>query len=396
MPRSSIRFRPLVLPAITLLVGVSSTAGAYTALPFDPPAFVLDAGEPAFNVLTGDVDGDGMADIVTFKPGTVVQFGSALPGIGSVVQVDTWGPNEFAEGATLRDLDGDGASEILACTDTNSGTVLRIWRCLPGRNFQIAREIPANESVTTGDFDADGDIDIAGGDNARVRIYRNDGDWVFPAAVDIAFPVSQGGEIRDELVSGDFDGDGRDDLARGCRVENGGPKTIRIARFVGTGFPYNTFTTPALATGTLALLAVDLDADGSDDLVRIDSQGTKLEFWQNGPGGMLVAHGSIPLPQDLRCLDAGRLDGDALPDVVVGAATTRSLISLRNLGGFAFAEPQSRPAGGEPSDLAWYDLDVDGRLEPLISNGLGVPLVVHPAEAVAPPPSFAVAGFPTA
>ena len=113
---------------------------------------------------------------------------------------------------------------------------------------------------TVGDFNGDGRPDLAGtgGDTARVMLGNGDGTF----RPKVLFPT--GGPSQD-LAGGDFNGDGRLDLV----VTINDPQ-IGLALLTGNGD--GTFSAPALTPNNTqldspAVVATDLDNDGSLDAV---------------------------------------------------------------------------------------------------------------------------------
>ncbi len=75
--------------------------------------------------------------------------------------------------------------------------------------------------ISTGDFNADGDVDLAVADliNAAVRIYEGRGDGTFDASG--AYPM---GASPAGVLATDINGDSRDDIVSA----NGGDATVGI------------------------------------------------------------------------------------------------------------------------------------------------------------------------
>ncbi len=118
-------------------------------------------------------------------------------------------------------------------------------------------------TIATGDYDGDGDTDLVYGENSE-----ESGSLRFRPGPLTAAPVttttlrrySMGGATRD-LATGDFDGDGRDDLAATWQgAEDSG---IFITRWDGQAKPAQWYTD---ADRGSSLAADDFDRDGTDDL----------------------------------------------------------------------------------------------------------------------------------
>ena len=393
--------------ALALPAAASAPAWAYPSLPFDAPVLVLDGDQPIGAGLTaGDVDGDGLADLVAFKGDRVeVRFGTASPGIGPRL-VHKEPVDGTIRSGLVADLDGDGAVEIaaaVACSDEECFTYsrLRVWRSSPSRTLELVATLnPAPvgvfqyQSIVAGDFDDDGDLDLAAGQTDALAIYRNDGEWAFPLARTFLDVPSQAVHATLELVSGDFDGNGRDDLARLSRYSST-LHTLAVVVFDGPGLE-GAVHTRLMSDASRTLAAGDLDGDGVDDLVRLGTVGTSLELYRNGPAGMIEPQGALSPAEAAFCVGVGDVDGDGVPDVVSGATNAPQVSVFAGQGGFFFAAPQARTAGGPPNAIAWHDADLDGRLDLVVGSGAGVPIVAYgsAAQVIAPSTIHATAEAP--
>src|SRR5213594_2093160 len=112
------------------------------------------------------------------------------------------------------------------------------------------------------------------------------------------------------------------------------------------------------------IVVVDLDRDGFSDLVVVSSLAIAVHY---GMGGGAFSEPAILAGNGLRTyLDAAiaDLDGDALPDLVILNASTKSALILRGKEGREFEEPSSILLGtGSPSSLLLFDVDGDGLLD---------------------------------
>ncbi|MBF8191786.1 fibronectin type III domain-containing protein [Nonomuraea sp. K274] len=221
--------------------------------------------------LTGDFDGDGREDAVTFTRGSAADVYVSLSDGGRFVQQSWKWHDYFAAGdeiPAVGDFDGDGRDDVATFTRGTSADVYvalstgtgfagsRKWH----DRFAQGEEIPA-----VGDFDGDGRDDVATftrGTSADVyvslssgSVFRQDG-WRWHDR------FAQGGEIP---AVGDFDGDGRDDVATFTR---GTSADVYVSlsdggRFVQDGWKWH----DGFAGGDQVPGVGDFDGDGRADVI---------------------------------------------------------------------------------------------------------------------------------
>ena len=230
----------------------------------------------------GDLDGDGDVDIAvsTWKPETVsILFNRGDGTFSEPVVYPTKG--DRIVGA---DLDGD--------EDTDLVVTRRIIQDRPGEKRPDEVVIFLNDgegelsqwktypvgrgpiSVASGDFDKDGDADlaVANRNDNFVSVLLNRGDATFSDAV--AYPV---GKEPFVLMAGEFTGDGYLDLVSGHILET------NVWLLVGSGD--GTFVkegTYPVSGSIYGLFGGDLDGDGDLDIVAVDNVGDNICILLNG------------------------------------------------------------------------------------------------------------------
>ncbi len=212
-----------------------------------------------------DVDGDGDDDLVLVTTATGLQFHVATHGDAPMwpvtsrdVDLDDFPANRFRVG----DLDGDGALDaVVLVTDGLAATVADI----AGEATATILELEvAPWSVALGDLDGDGDDDliVASRGAAAVQVLLNDGAGTFVDAGTTPLRSDEDGIDPFEIVLGDFDGDGNVDVAT---IDAEAP---RIAYALGTGSgEWGPWFSRPLSSVAVRVHAVDLDGDGRDELV---------------------------------------------------------------------------------------------------------------------------------
>jgi hypothetical protein len=273
-----------------------------------------------------DMDGDGVAEIAYGDPGAIVS-GFYSAGAAWLIDADgasgeytlesdfvaKWAAGASTEmiGSTLEggDLDGDGYDELIVCgryadfVATNAGgcAILAGSKERPdggtiddeataligGTSFSDA--LGNTATLGLGDFDGDGELDLAVPSPAAGRVYvfmsvgALEGTWGIDDA-DVRIQATTGPTgFGTSVAVGDLDGDGTHDLAVGAPdslyVEGYGADEVgRIWVWSGDSIGSRSSVRESDAMGWVdgegvggsfgwAMLIADLDGDGVDDLV---------------------------------------------------------------------------------------------------------------------------------
>ncbi|HBB26331.1 MAG TPA: hypothetical protein DCZ59_08715 [Bacteroidetes bacterium] len=166
----------------------------------------------------GDANGNGLLDLLVHTVGKMVLFEQREPGgspFASVIFADT---TSGVNGAGMADIDGDGREELIGLADdecmvyTFKGTAFRLLGSItnstppaPGNAMNRVDEI----SVASGDFDGDGRMEIAFSDTDGDLVI---GEWQ-GTRFDVTYTLTQPGSGGSGFVAqGDVTGDGRPDV----------------------------------------------------------------------------------------------------------------------------------------------------------------------------------------
>lgn len=250
-------------------------------------------------------------------------------------------------------------------------------------NAQSFQSIPGTYSVgenpnsgAAGDFNGDGKLDLAIPNvlHKNVSVLINNGNGTFAGAVN--YPVDFNPEC---IVIADFNGDGKLDLAIGNFF--GGPTssgTVSILLGNGNG----TFQTAVnYAAGTPEDLAVtDLNTDGKLDLVVASysaNKATVLLGNGNGTFQTAVPYSTGPGPAGVAIAD---FNGDSKLDLAT-ANLGSSIISVNSIsilignGNGTFQDPVNHDLDTRATDITARDLDGDTKQD-LIVVGVDVDAIL--------------------
>ncbi len=317
----------------------SGTFGAPVSTSFATPS-----GRPTFT--TGDFNGDGNADLIAMLPDSnqlVVFLGKGDGTFQPPKTVTAALPSgqQFGSSFVAADFTGDGKVDLavdLVRPDPPSGTLVGGIYLLAGDgtgNFGTAKllysppQYEAADTLVTGDFDGDGKADIAFLDDyycdsegpfctSTLHILYNDGGSSF---TDI--PTDAASTSGDEfwLSTGDLNSDGRTDIVASAAnpdATNSNQVYILYGE-ADRAFHLYTVTAPNVA----ALAIADFNGDTKMDLVgtvsNSDAPGSALDFFLAGNSEGAFTQQTYTLPNYPYTSDpvVGDLNRDTKPDLVL-------------------------------------------------------------------------------
>lgn len=325
-------------------------------------------GEPAHpyviadrSVILHDLDSDGKPDLITANPGSndiSVLLGRADVTFSSQVR---YGVGTQPVSVALGDFDGDDKVDLVA-GNRGSGD-LSVLRGNGDGTFNQQSRIPlgiAPLSVATGDFNRDGSSDIV------VVFYSNIAPFYSPLVLlgngDGTFraPYPVGPASFSSVVVGDFNSDGKEDLAMGHGPPYGGV-------FVVLGHGDGTFA-PAEIWGTgsfpISVSVGDFNADGKQDLVTADEGDWDVSVLLGNGDGTFAEARRFPTGRFPIFVAVGDFNADGRQDLAVanghldqGSGGDVSVLLGRGDGTF---DPQRRyMAGDTPRSIAVGDFNGD-------------------------------------
>ena len=290
------------------------------------------AGDSPSSVVALDADNDGDMDLaVTLSddlPNAVqllLNVSGTMSLVGSPVDVGGIKPTHIASG----DFDGDGLDDVVTSNEgDDSVSVLRST----GSGFALVSNRSTQEGashIATGDFDKDGNLDVVvacAGWHAVVVYYNQGGG-------DLSGPFQQMGSSgvldSDGVTVGDFDGDGDLDIAGSFSAPPGLSNLHFALAFenlqgivAGTfifGGAHHEFTMGDTGAG---MASADFNGDGLADMAvanRFSGDLSIFESLGHVPGGLEFGDAALLLPAGLSPdhLVAGDFDGDGVDDLAL-------------------------------------------------------------------------------
>jgi len=218
-----------------------------------------------------------------------------------------------------------------------------------------------------GDFDVDGKPDIAMAhdfDNLVV-ILRGNGNGTFTSGR--SFPVQYSIAF---IAVADFNDDDKPDLA----TANYTYDSVSILLGDGTGgFAPPTTYQVALSANPAALGVEDFDGDGDLDLavVRDDVGFSHVTILFGHGDGTFSVGGTVQTGFGSRSIAVADFDGEGHPDLAianVGTSTLSTVNIVMNDGTGGFQVTANKPVGKQPFAIAAGDVDGDGHVDLVTSN----------------------------
>jgi FG-GAP-like repeat len=355
---------------------------------------------PAPMWAAADVDGDGRDDLIaiSFGPGQAVVYRREANGFAP----GQLGPPVVGTPLAIADFDGDGRDDIVFSTDAvgqTSALYFNIGGPSARQNFAVAPGV-----YRAADVNGDGAPDLvvatlSGVGEVAARVLVNDGkggftaveelhgpmtapaiadadgdgnlDLIAPRGVDLfVIPGNGDGTFRAPRVplakaasgaSGDFDGDGDDDIALPTVIGwNNGDNTFRLMPFAG---------------GTRIFTAADVDRDGKAEII-LEPDGTGVDVIAVRPDG---AYQPKRARINVKAIDvaAGYVRGFPYPylDLAVVSAGSVEILSVYDMFGGMHGDqlPIGQVTGGGVRSVAMADLNGDGRDDVIVAGGTILP-----------------------
>ncbi len=306
------------------------------------PAVVYDSGGyNSYAVAVGDVNGDGKPDVVITNTCETSDCSggsiSILPGRGdgTFQSPVSYSSGENAYSVAIGDVNRDGIPDIVVgtCIASYSGCSDGKLAVLLGTghgSFQPAVTYDSGGSgawsVALADVNRDGKLDIVVANWAGAGVLLGNGDGTFQPAV----VYDSGSANAYALAVGDVNGDKKLDLV----LTHVGGRTVGVLLGNGDG----TFQAPTMYEAGPAPLSVaisDVNGDGRLDLAVASGSGSNGYvdvLVGNGDGSfqapVVYSSGSVSGPAD--AIAMADVNGDGRPDAVVGNWGVDTVGVLRN------------------------------------------------------------------
>lgn len=337
---------------LCILVGLmSAQLMAQSAIPLVNQPLVPASTAPAGAAFTLTVNGTGFASsaVVNWNgsPRTTT-FISSTQVTAAILATDI-ATASTASVTVTNPAPGGGTSEAVMFQVTTATTGVPFTR----------NDITSNASaaaVVTGDFRNNGDTDMAVANSSNsVDVFLGNGNGTFQTAVN--YPLGSGFPVA--IIAGDFNGDGKLDLA----VLLGHTKKVAILQGNGDG----TFTLlaqePSTGTGPIALAAADVNNDGKLDLVVANYTDDTVSVLLGNGNGTFQTQQTYATGNGPEGVAIGDFNGDGLLDLAVPNNTDNTVSVLIGAGSGSFPTHVDYATGAAPTWVLTADFNGDGILD---------------------------------
>ena len=288
----------------------------------------LPLGQGPHSIAEADFNGDGVGDLAVTNGGdkTVSIFPANAD--GSLKAGATYAVGGSPTAIVTGDFNHDGLADWAVATDAGS-----IYVALGLGDGTFTLPMPYQASGTTSvmraaDFNGDGVSDLVTVDSSTgiVHVYLNDGT----GRLTLVPSAQQPGSQPKAIVAGDFNNDGKVDLAIAYYAQNASDSTNQGAVAVLLGKGDGTFNSPSYVSGgrPLSVMTGMYSGKGFLDLIVGYAQ-ANLEIYAGKGDGSFTPLESEPVINASTIL-TGNFSGTGRSDIIAMNGTT-SVFQFRNL-----------------------------------------------------------------
>jgi hypothetical protein len=320
-------------------------------------------------VLTADFNGDGIPDLVILGNDNI----SLLLGNGNgTFTAAPSPPNDLPGAIAVGDFNGDGIPDLAVAPvadEANSEVLLGNGDgtfTIAGGSTGFGSDALTSNAIAVGDFNGDGKLDIVEACVSRndqpcdlllFQFGNGDGTFTLFGELSLSFEGSQ------SMAVGDFDGDGRPDVA----VINSSANGVNVFLNKG-GSPSAVSAIPATGDGPTSIAAADFNGDGKLDLAVANSGSNNVTILLGNGDGTFTAAASPATGTAPNSIAVADFNGDGVPDLAVANAGSSNVTILLGNGDGTFKAAAGPAADTGSTSVTAADFNGDGKEDLVVAN----------------------------
>lgn len=327
------------------------------------PVVTWSTAAMAYSVAATDLDGDARIDVIAASEGVDVFIGK---GDGSFRPRANYPSDGIVAGLTAGDFDNNGCQDLVGGKGGGNIVVL-LGNCngaLQAPTSFVAVSPSSIINLISGDFNSDGKLDLATAHQASVGVLLGRGNGTFDPAV-----LYTAGKNVYSIARGDLNRDVKIDLV--VANANSGSVAVLLGNGNGTFGAAKEFSAGATPQG---VAVGDFDADSAPDVAAANGGAKTITIFRGNGDGTLQVTTTIPAPAPLS-IAAGDMNADGWIDLAFINPTLSVVSVLRGNGDGTFKAAGDLSVGSSPHSITIVDLNKDGR-DDIVTAGDGVSILL--------------------
>lgn len=329
--------------------------------------------DATLDVVLVDLDGDSRLDAVSLGAASVRVHLNGVDGFSNADEVEVSGGG--LSSMAVADLDNDGDLDVVVGRNTEGGDISVLLQA--GGMFSLDAaygQVGTVSDVKAVDVNDDGLVDVVLGrdGSALITTYLNQGDARFGAGRD-SFTLNAA-PTKIEVV--DLDGNGRPDVLAMMpdnATEDGGHGLMVLWATDGAPGDF----TPGDSFETLAdpqgMTVADVTGDGELDVVLAAGGAHGVEILEGDGAGRFSRASLYLMARGVERVRTHDVNGDGMTDLLVSGSTDDVIAHARGLGEGAYLASPFQVFAWEPSALGAGNVYGDDGTDLIIAHGDGGP-----------------------